>query len=90
MPASFTYFHVELANHALVLAEGVPAETFVDNVERLAFDNWAEHEALYGAGAADPGNGAAARQGAPPGADGDPPAPRGPRRRLLGEAAVAA
>ena len=30
---------------ALVLAEGVPAETFIDNVSRLAFDNWDEHEA---------------------------------------------
>ncbi len=48
VPASFTYYHVELADHSLILAEGVPAETFVDNVERLAFDNWAEHEALYG------------------------------------------
>jgi hypothetical protein len=28
-----------------VLAEGVPAESFIDNVARLAFDNWAEHEA---------------------------------------------
>ena len=48
MPASFTYWHVELAGHSLILAEGVPAETFVDNVDRLGFDNWAEHEALYG------------------------------------------
>ncbi len=45
VPEVFTYWHVELADHALVLAEGVPAETFVDNVARLAFDNWAEHEA---------------------------------------------
>ena len=48
VPERFTYHHVELATHALILAEGVPAETFVDNVERGAFDNWAEHEALYG------------------------------------------
>ena len=47
LPASFVYYHVELEDHSLILAEGVPAETFVDNVERLAFDNWAEHEALY-------------------------------------------
>ena len=33
--------------HSLILAEDVPAETFVDNVDRLAFDNWDEHEALY-------------------------------------------
>ena len=39
---------VELADHGLILAEGAPAETFVDNVDRLAFDNWDEHQALYG------------------------------------------
>lgn len=49
VPTTFTYYHVELADHSLILAEGVPAETFVDNVERLGFDNWNEHEALYGA-----------------------------------------
>jgi hypothetical protein len=48
LPECFTYYHIELADHALVLAEGVPAETFVDNVTRMGFDNWAEHEALYG------------------------------------------
>jgi hypothetical protein len=47
VPEIFTYYHVELDDHSLVLAENTPAETFVDNVERLAFDNWAEHEALY-------------------------------------------
>jgi Hint domain len=45
VPEVFTYWHVELADHALVLAEGVPAETFIDNVSRFAFDNWDEHEA---------------------------------------------
>ncbi len=48
LPERFTYFHVELEDHALILAEGVPAETFVDNVSRRRFDNWAEYEALYG------------------------------------------
>jgi hypothetical protein len=48
LPERFTFYHVELADHALILAEGVAAETFVDNVDRLGFDNWAEHEALYG------------------------------------------
>jgi hypothetical protein len=47
VPEIFTYYHVELDDHSLVLAENTPAETFVDNVERLAFDNWAEYEALY-------------------------------------------
>jgi hypothetical protein len=51
LPERFTYFHVELDDHALVLAEGVPAETFVDNVTRRRFDNYAEYEALYGDGA---------------------------------------
>lgn len=50
MPQRFTYYHVELVGHALILAEGAPAETFVDNVDRMAFDNWAEHEALFGQG----------------------------------------
>ncbi len=44
---NFTYFHLELEDHSLILAEGVAAETFIDNVARRAFDNWAEHEALY-------------------------------------------
>lgn len=46
--ARFTYFHVELEDHALILAEGVPAESFVDNVTRSRFDNHAEYVALYG------------------------------------------
>jgi len=48
MPERFTYFHVELDDHALILAEGVPTETFVDNVTRRRFDNYAQYEALYG------------------------------------------
>jgi hypothetical protein len=47
VPATFTYYHVEVADHSLLLAENLPAETFVDNVDRMAFDNWAEHQALY-------------------------------------------
>jgi hypothetical protein len=46
-PDRFMYYHVELADHALILAEGTPAETFIDNVDRLGFDNWEEHVALY-------------------------------------------
>ena len=48
MPERFTYFHVELEDHALILAEGVPAETFLDTVTRRRFDNWADYEARYG------------------------------------------
>lgn len=45
---AFTYYHVELTDHSLILAEGMPAETFIDNVSRRRFDNGAEYEALYG------------------------------------------
>jgi len=47
VPQVFTYYHVELADHSLIMAENTPAETFIDNVDRLAFDNWHEHQALY-------------------------------------------
>jgi Hint domain len=47
VPETFTYYHVELKDHSLILAENAPAETFVDNVDRAHFDNWREHEALY-------------------------------------------
>ncbi|WP_298283778.1 Hint domain-containing protein [Acidocella sp.] len=43
LPTIFTYYHIEVADHSLILAEAVPAETFIDNVDRLAFDNWEEH-----------------------------------------------
>jgi hypothetical protein len=45
----FMAFHIETENHEVILAEGTPAETFVDNVSRRRFDNFAEYEALYGA-----------------------------------------
>ena len=41
------YFHIETENHELVYANGVPAETFIDNVSRSQFDNYAEFETLY-------------------------------------------
>lgn len=44
----YTVFHIETECHKLILAEGVAAETFVDNVTRRRFDNYAEFEALYG------------------------------------------
>jgi hypothetical protein len=47
VPTTFTYYHVEVEDHSLIMVENTPAETFVDNVDRLGFDNWAEHEALY-------------------------------------------
>jgi Hint domain len=47
VPAQFTYYHIELDDHSLILAEDTPVETFIDNVDRLGFDNWQEYEALY-------------------------------------------
>ena len=47
VPEIFTYWHIELANHALVFAEGVAAETFIDNADRMAFDNWEERAAAH-------------------------------------------
>jgi hypothetical protein len=43
----FTYYHLEMADHALVLAEGVAAETYVDRASRLGFDNYAEFEQMH-------------------------------------------
>jgi autotransporter passenger strand-loop-strand repeat protein len=40
VPEQFVYYHVELASHELLLAEGVLAESFVDNVDRMHFHNW--------------------------------------------------
>lgn len=45
----FVVYHVETASHDAILANGVAAETFVDNVSRHHFDNFAEYEALFGA-----------------------------------------
>ncbi|MBU6419630.1 MAG: Hint domain-containing protein [Proteobacteria bacterium] len=39
----FIYYHVEVADHALILADNTPVETFIDNVSRMNFDNWDEH-----------------------------------------------
>jgi hypothetical protein len=47
VPTRFAYYHVEVDDHSLILAENTPAETFVDNVDRLGFDNWAEHQVHY-------------------------------------------
>ncbi len=45
--AAIAYFHVELDGHDLILAEGQPAETFVDRNSRGAFANAAEYAALH-------------------------------------------
>ncbi|WP_146343812.1 Hint domain-containing protein [Falsiphaeobacter marinintestinus] len=48
MGDTFTVYHIETEAHEIILANGAPAETFIDNVSRRVFDNFAEYEALYG------------------------------------------
>lgn len=45
---TFVYHHIELDEHALVLAEGLASESFADGISLLRFDNWAERQALRG------------------------------------------
>jgi len=49
MDQYFTYYHIETEDHDAILANGAPAETFIDYAGRQSFDNYAEYEALYGA-----------------------------------------
>ena len=37
--AILTYYHIELAAHGVVLAEGLPAESYLDTGNRTAFEN---------------------------------------------------
>ncbi|MCA0870134.1 Hint domain-containing protein [Seohaeicola saemankumensis] len=48
MGERFTVYHIETEAHEIILANGAPAETFIDNVSRRVFDNFAEFEAMYG------------------------------------------
>ena len=45
--AGVSYYHVELADHDVILAEGAPSESFVDDDSRRRFQNAAEYDALY-------------------------------------------
>ena len=45
--ADITYFHVELPRHALILAEGLPAESYLDLGNRGAFANGGGAIALH-------------------------------------------
>ena len=44
---SIEYFHIELDSHDILIANGAPAESFVDCDNRLMFENGAEYAALY-------------------------------------------
>jgi hypothetical protein len=52
--AEVTYFHVELASHDVIFAEGARSETFVDDGSRSLFHNAAEFSAMYPGAAAGP------------------------------------
>jgi hypothetical protein len=41
------YFHIELDSHDVILAEGAPSESFVDDDSRGMFHNAGEYAALY-------------------------------------------
>ncbi|OBX36629.1 hypothetical protein A8U91_00972 [Halomonas elongata] len=48
MPEAITYYHIETDTHEVVIANGTEAETYIDYVDRQAFNNYAEYVALYG------------------------------------------
>jgi hypothetical protein len=48
LPSSVTYYHIETEQHDVILANGAPAETFVDYLSRTGFDNYQEYMDLYG------------------------------------------
>lgn len=45
VPERFTYWHIELASHALLLAEGAAAESYLHTAAEFAFDNTVERAA---------------------------------------------
>lgn len=45
------YFQVELADHDVILAEGLPVESFPGAMDHSLFDNAAEYHALFGVAA---------------------------------------
>lgn len=48
MPDSFTYWHIETDAHEAIVANGLPAETFIDAPDRRSFDNYQEYVDFYG------------------------------------------
>ena len=52
--AAVHYFHVELDSHDVLLAEGAPSESFMDDDSRASFHNVFEYWAKHGEDAVDP------------------------------------
>ncbi len=51
MPLLFSYYHVELDSHELLVAENTPAESFLEAVSDMRLDNFPERATLPGTGA---------------------------------------
>lgn len=49
LPDRFTYYHIELKNHDVILANGAASETYIDTPGRSGFANYREYLDLYGA-----------------------------------------
>jgi len=47
LPERMTYYHVETQAHDVILANGAPAETYIDYVGRQVFANYAEYRARF-------------------------------------------
>ena len=45
VPIEFTYYHVELDTHSLLLAEDAPVESFLEGFDDVPFVNWEERVA---------------------------------------------
>lgn len=45
---SIRYFHVELDSHDVLLADGLPCESYLDDGNRASFANAGDHAALHG------------------------------------------
>lgn len=44
----YRVYHIETADHDIILANGAPSETFVENSDRATFDNYDEYLAIFG------------------------------------------
>jgi hypothetical protein len=58
LATGYTVWHVETEGHEIILAEGAAAESYIDYIGRLAFDNAAEFDPPPGHGAHRPEHGA--------------------------------
>ncbi|HHG2224918.1 MULTISPECIES: Hint domain-containing protein [unclassified Synechococcus] len=45
---SIVYYNIELDEHMIIEANGLKAESFIDNAPRKTWDNYEEYQALYG------------------------------------------